>query len=135
MGIGDTMKTVKDLVVSVHDAELKSALLEKLLDVQLHADALLAEKRDLKDEIATLKDISEREQHFEVDKASGVTIDKSQGGSYICTVCWQNDHKIIPVVQYAKTNQRGICVNAKCKASYPNLFEDEELGIAIVERG
>ena len=78
-----------ELIKRVNDSEIKSELLNALIDVQLKTTALQDENTKLKEEIKQLKDTQDIEKRME-RKGPLIILD----GIVYCGVCWGDGKKI-----------------------------------------
>ncbi len=125
MGISDKIKGIGELVVQVHDADLKIALQQRILDLQGDCFELQEKNASLLEENGNLKN----EIHEFIGKKDLLSQLKFERNVYwkldipYCPACFGNNGKLIPLSQYSPTETTGDCPS--CKYEYAHVFGDE----------
>ena len=134
MGLGDKIKGIGDLVVQVHDADLKADLQQRILDLQGDCFALQEKNNALLDENNKLKaQLQQVEDNRQL--LDGLTLERDvywKDGIPYCIACVHRDKQLVPVapvhVHSLRLKERRPGNDAQCPVcgkKYNNVFGDE----------
>lgn len=125
MGLSEKLKSIGELVVKIHDGELKSDLQQRILDLQGDCFTLQEKNAALLEENGKFKSNLQNIEHREQILAD-VTLARNvywKDDNPYCVACAQRDGQLIPLGRRGTHSNTAIC--PACKADYLNVFGDD----------
>ena len=124
MGIGDKIKGIGELVVQVHDADLKVELQQRILDLQSDCFTLqernsevLARNTELREALDAASKRADVRKCIVMMAESAYVFKDELGRRVICSACFESKGVTIPLTYHLAQVIDGICPS--CKAKYP----------------
>jgi len=125
MGLGEKIKGIGDLIVKVHDADLKADLQQRILDLQSDCFTLQEKNAGLLEENAKLRGQLQKVE----DREKMLAQLKLERNAYwkddtpYCISCVHKQHQLIPLARRRGQSTEAYCPT--CKTPFSNVYGDD----------